>query len=153
MRRLLVGAAVSAATVLGFSSAAWAATGPQSFFIFGQDDTATVVASGPISGIGQDVEDPNGQTGTFQFPNGSVTADHPATSDDSSFNPVTCIGTDNFAGTYSLRSGTGAYSGTTGSGTYSGRAIFIGQRTAQGCSDEAGTSFFFVRASGTTTTP
>ncbi len=153
MRRLLIGAAVSAATVLGFSSAAWAATGPQSFVIVGQNDTATVAASGPISGVGQDIENPDGQSGTFVFPNGSITADHPSTSDESSFNPVTCIGTDNFAGTYSLGSGTGAYAGTTGNGTYTGRSIFIGQRTAQGCSDTDGFSFFFVRATGTTTTP
>ena len=154
MRRALVGVAIGAAGLLGFSSVAWAETGPQSFFIFGQDDApATVVATGPISGVGQDFESQTAEEGTFEFPNGSVTADHPATSDESNFNPVTCVGTDNFAGTYTLRDGTGDYLGASGSGTYSGRAIFIGQRTADGCSDTGGTSFFFVRASGTTTLP
>jgi hypothetical protein len=152
MRRLVVGAAVSAATVVGFSSAAWAATGPQSFVIVGQNDTATVAASGPISGVGQDIT-VNDNTDVFDFPNGDVTIDHPETSETDNFNDVTCVGTARFAGTYSLRNGTGAYTGATGTGTYTGRAIFVGQRTAQGCSDTDGSSFFFVRATGTTTTP
>ena len=154
MKRALVGMAVGAAGLIGFSSAAWAATGTQSFFIFGQDDApATVVATGPISGVGQDFESQEAEEGTFVFDNGSVTADHPQTSDQANFNPVTCIGTDNFAGTYTLRDGTGDYLNASGSGTYTGRAIFIGQRTADGCSDTAGTSFFIVRATGTTTLP
>ena len=154
MKRTLVGVAVGAAGVLGLSSAAWAVTGPQSFVIVGTDDNpATVVANGPISGVGQDIENPDGETATFDFPNGDVGVDHPATSDASNFNPVTCIGTDNFAGMYSLRNGTGDYLGVSGSGTYSGRAIFVGRRTANGCTDEGSTSFFIVRATGTTTRP
>jgi hypothetical protein len=154
MKRTLVAIAVGAASVVGLSAPAWADTGGQSFVLFGQDDEpATVVASGPISGVGEDFESATAEVGTFVFPEGSITAVHPTTSDESTFNEVACFGTDRFEGTYTLVGGTGDLAGASGSGTYRGRAFFIGRRTAEGCSDEGATSFFLVRASGTTTVP
>jgi hypothetical protein len=154
MKRFPAGMAVSGAAILMLAAPAGALTGEQTFVVFGAGDDATVVATGPISGVGQDFESQTEEESTFVFPNGSVVADHPSTSEEFDFNPVTCLGTAQFAGTYSLRDGTGAYTGASGTGTYSGRAVFLAERTATGCSEtETVFDFFFVRATGTTTLP
>jgi hypothetical protein len=129
-----------------------AATGSQTFTIIAQDNGGTVIASGPISGVGQDIETSD-TTDQFVFPQGTLNIDHPTTSEDDTFNPVSCIGRATFAGTYTF-TGTGGLAGATGSGTYTGRAIFIADRNPDGtCSEDTGTSFAFVHATGTTTTP
>lgn len=156
MRRLIAGVALAVGALLGLSSPAWAVTGPQTFILFGgadEDGTGTIVASGPISGVGTSI--PTGEeTETDIFPSGSINLRHPETGGSSSFDPRTCFGTATFNGTYSIESGTGAYNGATGTGTYEGRAFFLAERTAQGCSDEeTAFSFFYVRATGTTTLP
>ena len=157
MKRLIAGVALGLWTLLGLSSPAWAVTGPQTFILFGggNDDTGTIVASGPISGVGTSI--PTGEeTETDVFPNGSIDLRHPVTGGSDSFDPRTCFGTATFYGTYEIESGTGAYAGATGTGTgtYQGQAFFLTERTAQGCSDEeTAFSFFYVRATGTTTLP
>ena len=108
--------------------------------------------TGTISGVGTDIERPD-ETSTFVFPQGTVNLDHPQTDGSDDFNEVACIDRFTFSGTYDITSGTGAYAQATGEGTYTGRGIFIGRRTAEGCSEEGGTSFFFVTAEGTTTLP
>ena len=154
MRRLIAGVALGVGALFGLSSPAWPVTGPQSFILYGGfDEEGTIVASGPISGVGRNI--PTGEeTETDIFPNGSIDLRHPETGGSESFDPRTCLGTATFNGTYSIESGTGAYAGATGSGTYQGQAFFLAERTAEGCSEEeTAFSFFFVRASGTTTLP
>jgi len=144
--------ALGVGALLGLSSPAWSVTGPQSFILYGSfDDEATIVASGPISGVGRSISTGE-ETETDIFPNGSINLRHPETGGSDSFDPRTCFGTATFNGTYSIDSGTGAYAGATG--TYQGQAFFLAERTAQGCSqDETAFSFFFVQASGTTGLP
>ena len=152
MRKIAVGVSLALGALLGLSAPAWAVTGSQRFIIFGQDEGGTVVATGAISGVGEDIETSE-DTDTFRFPQGDVNIDHPQTGGSEDFNEVACIGRFTFSGTYDITSGTGAYAQATGEGTYTGRGIFIGRRTAEGCSEEGGTSFFFVTAEGTTTLP
>lgn len=150
MRKLLVAMMLAATGMVGAAAPASAATTNQHFFIVQRDDRpGTVVATGPISGTGRDVEAPNGNSATFVFPNGTVHVNHPETSDHSTFNPVACVGTDTFRGTYTLNNGTGAYAGVHGSGTYRGTATFIGRPTAHGCSEQ-GTTIVVVTATGHT---
>ncbi len=152
MRKMALGLSLALGALLGLSAPAGAVTGSQRFFIFGQDEGGTVVATGPISGVGTDIERPD-ETGTFVFPQGTVNIDHPQTGGLEDFNEVTCIGRFTFSGTYDITSGSGAYAQANGEGTYTGRGIFIGRRTAQGCAEEGGTVYFFVDAEGTTTLP
>lgn len=154
MRRLIAGVALGVGALLGLSSPAWAVTGPQTFVLFGGfDEDATIVATGPISGVGTSISTGE-DTETDIYPNGSVNLRHPETGGSDSFDPRTCFGTATFNGTYSIEGGTGAYAGATGAGTYQGQAFFLAERTAQGCSEEeTAFSFFLVRAAGTTTLP
>jgi hypothetical protein len=154
MRRLIAGMALGLGSLLGLSSPAWAVTGPQTFTLFGGfDEDATIVGTGPISGVGRSIATGE-ETETDVFPQGSINLSHPETGGSDSFDPRTCLGKATFNGTYSVESGTGAYLAASGSGTYQGQAIFLAERTAQGCSEEEFVfSFFLVRAAGTTTLP
>ena len=156
MKRILAAVALVSAAILGSGGTAGAATGNQTFIINGgESNTGTLFAVGPVTGVGLDIESETSETSVFQFDDGSFNVSHPATSDDFTFNPTTCVGRDRFTGTYSLSGGTGAYAGISGSGTYRGWAIFVAERNPDGsCSeDEAVFSGFFVRATGTTTRP
>jgi hypothetical protein len=154
MRRFIAGIALGLGSLLGLSSPAWAVTGPQTFTLFGGfDEDATIVATGPVSGVGRSVATGE-ETETDVYPQGSINLRHPETGGSNSFDPRACFGTSTFNGTYSVESGTGSYIGASGSGTYQGQAVFVAERTAQGCSeDEFVFSFFLVRATGTTTLP
>lgn len=154
MRRFLAGMALSLGALLGFSSPALAVTGSQTFVAFGNftDPVATVIGSGPISGSGSATQiGPESERDVY--PSGTVVLNHPVTSESESFDPVTCVGRRTFAGTYSLEQGTGAYAGVSGSGTFEGQAYFLTERTAEGCSEDLAFSFYFLRATGTTTLP
>ncbi|MGH9224590.1 MAG: hypothetical protein ACRD2W_12625 [Acidimicrobiales bacterium] len=152
-----IGLAVLGLALVGLAAPAGAQTGNQSFLIHGEgDDPATVVATGPTSGVGLDFESEATETAVFEFDGGGFAVDHPSDSDDFDFDPRTCIGTDRFTGTYSLSGGSGAYAGVSGTGTYRGRAIFVAKRLPDGsCSEEEAPvlNFFIVRAHGTTTLP
>lgn len=155
MRKLMAGLGVALGAWLVVAGPAMAATsGDQTFTIVGEDNTGTVVASGPITGVGTDVETSD-TTDTFVFDAGSITISHiDNPGGTQSFNPTTCIGRGTFTGNYTITSGTGAYANATGSGTYSGRFFFVGDRDETGqCAEEGGFSFFTVRVSGTTTLP
>lgn len=152
MRRLFGGIVVGIGAFFALASPALAVTGSQSLTLFGQGDETTIVGSGPISGVGHSITTGEA-TETDVFPSGSVNISHPQTGGSDSFNPLTCFGTATFTGTYQITSGTGAYTGASGSGTYQGRSFFLGQRTADGCSEDGGFNFFYVNASGTTTLP
>jgi hypothetical protein len=152
VKRILAGLAIGLGGLLGVAGPVAAATGSQSFTIVDDNNAGTVIASGAISGVGQDIETSD-TTDQFVFPQGTLTVDHPTTSENDTFDPVTCIGRATFSGTYTF-TGSGGLAGATGAGTYSGRAFFIGDRNPDGtCSEESGTSFVVVHATGTATTP
>ena len=155
-RAMAVVATVGAALVLMAGPAMAATTGPQTFVLYGQDDTpGTIVGSGPVSGVGVEV-DIDEDNAIFSFSNGAFHVNHPQTGGSDNFNPTTCSGSATFSGPYTLSGGSGAYTGVTGSGTYSGRAVFVGQRDSTGaCSEDLPPlfSFFYVVARGTTTLP
>ena len=155
MRRLLA-ALVLVGTVLGgqVAPAAAATTGEQTLLLVVRDDVATAYATGPISGVGTFTEDPDNLTlVSFIFEDGSITLFVPNDEEDESFNELACVGRFTFSGRYTIVEGTGAYEGATGEGEFAGRGIFVGERTDEGCSEEGGSFFLFVRAEGTTTLP
>lgn len=82
------------------------ATGPQRVF-----------ATGPISGVGVDIEVSDTED-QFFFPAGSVTVDHEPTTSSDSYDPTTCIFRYTESGTYVIVGGAGAYANVSGSGTY-----------------------------------
>ena len=154
MRRMLVSAALGGAALLALAGPASAVTGDQTFVVFGTDPLApTVVASGPIAGIGTDIESETEPSGSFVFPEGSVQVDHPPTSGERGFIESACVGVERFVGTYSLEGGTGDYADASGGGTYSGTDVVVLSRTPDGCGDEPELSLLAVTFNGTTTLP
>lgn len=153
MRKTLVAVTMMVAGLFWTAGPAMAATtGAERFTLFGSGDSQTVIATGIFFAQGESVpldEDND----LFVFPDGAFRVNHPQTGGDESFNEVACIGTATFSGTYTLSQGTGAYAGISGSGTYTGKAIFVAQRTDEGCSEEGGSVWVFVNARGTATLP
>jgi len=158
MKRLLVTMVSGMVLLLGSAAPAGAATtGAQTFTIyFGDGGEGTVVARGPIQGAGTETEIANDGQGTgtdiAAFRNGTVEILHVDTGYTDSFNERACVARFSGTGNYTLVGGTGAYAGASGSGTYTYRGTFIGERTADGCSED-GSVFTTVRATGTTTLP
>lgn len=143
---------VVAALITTTAPAVAATTGAERFTLFGQDETATVIATGTWLAVGESVTiDDNNDL--FVFPNGAFKVNHPQTGGSDTFNERACVGASTFNGTFTLSQGTGAYAGISGSGAYSGKAVFWSPRTATGCSGTGGGSTFFVNATGTTTLP
>lgn len=130
-----------------------AATGDQHVVILGQDDGGTVVATGPISGVGQDVVTGE-ETDQFASGQGSVTVNHHDTSGNQDFSDVTCVARFSVAGNCSIGGGTGAYAGATGTGTYTVRGLFVGPAVPpRAAATRAGRAFYILDATGTTTLP
>ena len=155
MRKTLAAMAMVVAVFAGMAAPSGAAsTGSLRLIINGRDDVQSVFAVGVVTGR-PDVISVDEDTDVYVFPEGSFTVFHPETSDDGNFNDVACVGTATFAGTFTLKDGTGAYTGISGGGTYTGKAVFWTTRTANGCSenDADGSSVFFVTATGTATLP
>ena len=160
MKRLFATAMMGAAlvgVVAPATNASAVVTDDQSFLIYGRDDgPATVVATGPVSGVGIDDESDTGEAAEFVFGGGHISVLHPPETDDFRLNEHTCVAVDRFTGTYSLVGGTGAYAGIRGAGTYRGKSILAFSRRPEGsCAvdDLPVMSFFLVRAVGTTTLP
>ncbi|MFP5317317.1 MAG: hypothetical protein ACLGI2_03370 [Acidimicrobiia bacterium] len=155
MKRLLGALALVGTVLAGQAAPAVAATtGSQSIILVIRDDVATAYATGPISGVGTFVEHPeNPDLVTFVFEDGSVTFEAPSDEEDESFNELACVGRFTFSGDYTIVEGTGAYEGATGEGEFDGRGLFVGAHTDEGCSEEGGSFFLFVRVTGTTTLP
>ncbi len=145
MTRTLLAAVTSGLVLLSLAGTASAATtGPQTFFVYaaGPPDTArTVVASGPITGVGsvvlgQDVAGPGGTriaNTTWVFRDGSLFVTLTYTFQ-SSFDSRSCVAASHLRGTWRITGGTGRYAGATGSGTFSGPNNAYYTPTASGCS-------------------
>ena len=161
---MLVAVAVAVGALVALAGAAVADTGHQELILFsgpGQEE-ATVIAIGPISGVGTDVvlnEEFDDEAGTFVsedelvFPQGSAftTFSGTATFD---LDPVTCVGRGGGNADFDIDGGTGEYEGATGSGSGTFQFVFVGERTAEGCVEgEDDPGFFFARLSGTATVP
>lgn len=163
-RRGLAGAFVLATIVLTVGRPAAAATGPQRFVTYqrpGQQHM-TVVAQGPISGVGTDILtsqtfDP--QTGTLRrttetiFPQGTTFNTLTVGRSTNTFDPVSCVGRSVGTSHLDITGGTGAFTGASGSGEVVFEAILVHQRTAQGCSPEPQRSYLVARVTGSATVP
>lgn len=111
-----------------------------------ESEPGTVIASGPIKGVGTFEETADEDVVRFVFRNGSVTLNAPSEDEDEQFNERTCSGSFTFSGPWEIIEGTGAYEGASGSGTFEGRGKFFGERAAGGgCSEDEDAGFTFLR--------
>lgn len=148
MRRAAFALMTACLPLVSFSGLAWAeTTSAQTFFVYAAGPpgaSRTVVAAGPISGVGSVVigssePGPGGTTiqhTTWVFPEGSLFVTLTLRFQNI-FDPQLCIQTSNLTGTWQITGGTGRYSGATGSGTISGPNTGYFTRTPEGCSSTA----------------
>lgn len=145
MRKALLACAVTLVVLSLHATASAATRGSQTFVVYaaGAPNAArTVVASGPIRGVGsvvlgQETVGPGGTltaTTTWVFPEGSVFVTLTLTYRQS-FDSRRCVATNQFRGTWRITGGTGRYAGATGSGTVSGSISAYYTRAAGGCSE------------------
>jgi hypothetical protein len=106
-------AGASAPPIEHFTAVQTSVNGPQ-----------TVVAAGPISATGTDVESSN-RKGQFSFPDGTLTVKHQTVTSRQTFDSRTCVFTDSETGTYTIIGGTGAYAHVSGSGQF--KTLIVGQ--------------------------
>lgn len=128
--------AVVVVAVLALPGTASAKGGSQRFTLIFRDGEGTVVAAGPISGVGTIVEEEGGTESsfpvTFVFPGGSVFLTVSGVEESFDYDPVSCIVRFELVESYIITGGTGRYDGATGSGTFTGRAILVFPRDAHG---------------------
>jgi len=138
--RLLVSVVAIAGVGTMGAGVAGASSQPTEYFTATQtsiDGPQTVVAAGPISATGVDM-----QTGAhrdnFVFPDGTLKVRHQKLTERQTFDRRTCVGTFTETGTYVITRGTGAYVHVTGSGRYKASGVF------QGCDESAPPTSFSV---------
>ncbi len=151
MKKALVAMLSVALGLLGLAGSASAQTrGNQRFIVLfsgpAGNETARVIASGPIRGVGTFEDTPDEDVVRFVFRNGSITLDAPSVEESEQFDERTCSASFTFSGPWEIIEGTGAYEGASGSGTFEGRGRFFGERApGGGCSEDDDAGFFFVR--------
>ena len=127
-RRMIITALGGAFTLtIAAALPATASSAPTKYFTAVQtslDGPTTVVAAGPISATGTDVESTN-HRGQFTFPDGTLTVKHRATTRHDTFDSRTCVFTSSETGTYTIVKGSGAYAHASGSGVY--KSAVVGQ--------------------------
>ncbi len=150
MRRVLGVVLGIALGLFGSAGTASAQTGagPQRFIVifsgFGSQESSTVIAVGPITGVGTFEETEDEDVVRFVFDRGSITLDAPTGDETEEFDEFTCTGSFTFSGPWTIIGGTGAYENATGSGRYAGQGRFIGVREPAGCSEDEDAGFFFL---------
>ena len=160
MLKRVVGALAGATVALvGLAGPSWAATTGTERLLFlvrqsGEEQTCTVIASGPISGVGTcTIEDvAEGETVVHAtLPGGSF--DLTTTTEDESddFNEQACIFRFTSTEAFELTGVSGDFENATGSGTDVVRGSFFAERTPQGCDEASASGFIIARATGTVT--
>jgi hypothetical protein len=151
MRKIVcaVLAGALALVMLAGPAAARSATNQRFKIVFvNTEEEATMVAVGPISGVGKiffvSSEDrPDGsfvETYRAELPSGGFIFTVFGAPESFDLNPRTCVLRLVNSGTFTISEGTGAYSGVSGQGTFTFRLTQISQRTSEGCEEEG----FFV---------
>jgi len=152
MRKMLL-AAVLVGTVVGFPTMAGAQANrsPQRFteVCRGRGElSCTIVASGPITGVGRSVT--VGETEVWTFPGlGTLTlVSHEIISHTEHFNPASCTGTFSGYETFKLTDGTGRLSDRTVIGTFRDHGVFLADRVQEGCSEDTGRLVLVIEYQG-----
>lgn len=151
MKRATLSLLVAVAVLVGLPSPAWAQQANQRFIATSTipgGNVGTVVATGPITGVGTFVlpegQGPGPLPAQFMFADGTVFVTIVPTPPVIDFNPQTCLVLIRTSGTFQITGGTGRFSGTTGSGTFAGRAFVLLARGSEGeCDPEEEPQFFF----------
>jgi hypothetical protein len=93
-------------------------------------DEETVIATGPIHGIGDDVQTENGGTelATITFPTGTVQVTARTTGERVTADLTACRMTVAFSGIWSVVGGTDGYADASGGGPFTGLRIIHGER-------------------------
>jgi hypothetical protein len=154
MKRLMAVLLAAAFGVVGWAGPAGAqTTGNQRFIVVGggsgDEVNFRVIAIGPITAVGTFEESEDPDVVRFVFPQGTVTLDSPTGEETEEFDERTCTGSFTFTGPFTITGATGAFQGATGSGQVRGQGRFIGERTANGCSEDEDAGFFFLYATAT----
>lgn len=149
---------VTLGVLVGPAGVASAATSGQQRFIVivsssGGQERSTVIAVGPITGVGTFEETEDEDVVRFVFDDGSILLDAPGGDETEEFDEFTCTGSFTFSGPWEIIGGTGAYEDASGSGRFAGQGRFVGVREPQGCSEDEDAGFFFlyVELTGTVT--
>jgi len=149
MRKAL---AVVLGVTLGLVGSAGAASaqaaGEQRFIVIasgsGGEERSTVIAVGPITGVGTFEETENEDVVRFVFDEGSILLYAPGEEETEEFDEFSCTGSFTFSGPWEIIGGTGAYEDASGSGRFAGQGRFVGVREPQGCSEDEDAGFFFL---------
>ena len=151
MKKMAAVVLSAAFVVLGLAAPAAAQTsGNQRFIVFGSGSgdqvSFRVVAVGPLTAVGtfEELEDPDFVR--FRFPQGTITLFSPVGDETEEFDERSCTGSFTFTGPVTISGATGAFAGAQGTGTVRGRGYFVGERTADGCSEDEDSGFFFLFA-------
>ncbi len=151
MKRRALWLLVAVVVLVGHPAPAWA-QGNQRFIgvsTIPGGNTGTVVATGPITGVGTFVlpegQGPGPLPAEFIFTEGTVFVTIVPNPPAIDFNPQTCLVLIRTSGTFEVTGGTGRFGGASGGGAFAGRAVVLLARGPQGeCQPEAEPQFFFA---------
>lgn len=136
MKRAVAMALGLGVAVLGLAAPASAETANQRFHLVFRGDESTVVAAGPIRGVGAVVDQEGGSESSFPvafvFPDGTVFLTVTTVEESFDFNPVACVVRVSLVEDFEITGGTDRYGGATGSGRFTGRGTLLLQRDAEG---------------------
>jgi len=138
MKRLAAVFLVSIAALLVVPDPAWSEQRAERFVLKTTDptaDTGTVIATGPITGVGMFVlegQGPQPVMGKFILPKGTVFVVVTPNPSSTNFDPRACLLRLTTSATIAITGGTGAFSGASGGGRSAGRAIVRFARDARG---------------------
>lgn len=136
MKRIVAMVLALGVAVFGLGAPASAETSNQRFRLVFRGDESTVVAAGPIRGIGSVVDQEGGSESSFSvafvLPDGTVFLTVTTVEESFDFDPVACVVRVRLVEDFEITGGTGRYRGATGSGRFTGHGMVILQRDADG---------------------